>query len=184
MTTKKLKDQKNIFFSEFICIQQLQSFYMMPRHRGLGEECTAFFRKDARSNPAANSSKYKSNELETKQERPPANDHWRANGRARTWLDLKLVRDEQETRFKGCGLREREKRDRERKTSREDVIRHEAFPRRISCSKKQGQLEPFIFIKCYPSSWPKGEMERKTHTKKKKKKVFIWLFCRKCGFES
>ena len=42
----------------------------LPRHRGLGEECTTFFQKDARSSLAANS------EVE-------ANDHRRARKRRR-----------------------------------------------------------------------------------------------------
>ena len=36
-------------------IQDFQTIALKPRHRGLGEECTTFFRKGARSSLAANS---------------------------------------------------------------------------------------------------------------------------------
>ena len=62
---------------------------MMPRHRGLGEECTSFFRKGARSNPAANSklaiairSKRELN-LETKQAHALERPHRRVGGRSK-----------------------------------------------------------------------------------------------------
>ena len=89
----------------------------MPRHRGLGEECTTFvcasFRKGARSNPGANS-KQSSNELETKKQ-AHARERPKTRGRAfeKTGLDLNLVRDhEKETRFKECELKKERKNER------------------------------------------------------------------------
>ena len=36
-------------------LHSFTKFHSKPRHRGLGEKRTTFFRKDARSSPAANS---------------------------------------------------------------------------------------------------------------------------------
>ena len=41
----------------FVSLYLSNKLFFGPRHRGLGEECTTFFRKDARSSPAANSTK-------------------------------------------------------------------------------------------------------------------------------
>ena len=76
--------------------------------------------------------------METKQERLPANDHWRANGRAQTGLDLKLVkRYEKETRFEGCELK-KERETRGRKTSREDVVDMKHSQGRVEARNKTG----------------------------------------------
>ena len=63
--------------------------------------------------------------------RTPVNDHIDAWAGARNGLDLKLVRceKEKETWYEECGLRKREKRVRERKTSKGGRTRHEAFPK-------------------------------------------------------
>ena len=66
---------------------------MLPRHRGLGEECMPFFRKGARSSPTANLQKkcikIERNELETytgtsARERPLM----RVRARSKNWTRL------------------------------------------------------------------------------------------------
>ena len=47
---KKCASKQNTFNKQL-------TFLLWTRHRGLGEECMTFFRKDAKSNPAANSKK-------------------------------------------------------------------------------------------------------------------------------
>ena len=85
-------------------------------------------------------------------------------------LDPKLVRRKKSKKrldAKGCELKkEREKRDREREAS---VSRHEAFPKdRVAAQNKPGWSPP---LNVTQAAVHKGEMERKTPQKKKKKKI-------------
>ena len=51
--TKSIKNGSDYQIQGFETILHIK-MEDQPRHRGLGEECSTFFRKDARSNPVAN----------------------------------------------------------------------------------------------------------------------------------
>ena len=126
-----------------------------PRHRGLGEESTSFFRKGARSNPAANSPK-KGIKIGKKRignvtgtparERPLT----RMRARSKNWtypigLDLKLVRCVK----KRLDLKDVEARKIDMKHSKEEELQQETRP------------VGACFIERYQAAVHKGEMERK-----------------------
>ena len=81
--------------------------------------------------------------LETKQELPPANDHWHANRRARIGLDLKLVRCEKGS-IRGMWIEERERNER-KKDVEGGRNRHEAF-QRSSCSRNKTRWRPSLNV--------------------------------------
>ena len=102
---------------------------LTPRHRGLGKEYTSFFRKDARSKPAANSEPaiaikietqgYFELETKTKNTRTPARERPLTSeaGALGNGLDLKPLK----ARKRDLIQRMWTKREKKRKTSREDV---------------------------------------------------------------
>ena len=121
-----LVQMEKIKFCEIIIKQNDQN---MPRHRGLGEERTtsyfSYVLSEGRKIESRRQLKKTGHCIKIKTQswknwnwkrnkRTPVNDHIDAWAGARNGLDLKLVRQkEKETRFEGCGLRKREKHERQ-----------------------------------------------------------------------
>ena len=138
-------------------------YQILPRHRGLGEEYSTFFRKDARSNPVANSKKpgHRRIKIETQRKknwkrykRRPMNDHIDARAGPRKGLDPKPLREKRKRdsiwRMWIVNWRKRENRDRERGAS--VGMKHEA-PEEPSVKHETSPVGAYLTpLKCYPSS--------------------------------
>ena len=124
-----------------------QSIWTKPRHRGLGEECTKFFRKDARSNPAANSSNLLERTTWKRKHGAPVNDHRRASALEQTRSQARKV-------WRRDSIRRMWIEERERKNERNENVREDVIDMKHSKHELQQETRPVeaCFIECYPSS--------------------------------